>query len=67
MLLNKLEDDCNIGSILHETRIILSIKSSEQKIKTRKKQTNILENKFKNLQQNCVKPNSIPQRKQCTP
>lgn len=33
MLLNKLEDDCNIGSTLHETRIILSIKSSEEKIK----------------------------------
>lgn len=39
MLLNKLEDDCNIGSILHETRIILSIKSSEEKIKN-KKETN---------------------------
>lgn len=39
MLLNKLEDDCNIGSILHETRIILSIKSSEEKIKTRNKPT----------------------------
>lgn len=39
MLLNKLEDNCNIGNIFHETRIILSIKSSEEKIKN-KKETN---------------------------